>query len=235
MVAGNDGQFRRLADALGVPSWPTTTRFATVGERNENREELRPLLLEALSAEQSRPGVVRRPHRRRPPLRPDQRPCAAGSSWPRSSASSRSSRPVGDPDRPQPDPVERRHRPATTCRRRASTTTAPRSAPGSASPTATRTRRRAARAVGLTRSTACPPRRAAPEFPTVARHLRRYVDHAARPRPRRGPDGQGDLRRAGLLARSRSSARPRSRPGSSRPSCSASPTTASPRPPSRPG
>ena len=50
VVAGNDGQFRRLAAAIGRPELADDERFDTVGKRNDNREELRPLLLEALSA-----------------------------------------------------------------------------------------------------------------------------------------------------------------------------------------
>jgi crotonobetainyl-CoA:carnitine CoA-transferase CaiB-like acyl-CoA transferase len=50
VVAGNDGQFGRLARALGVPELVDDERFSSVGLRNDNREELRPLLLEALSS-----------------------------------------------------------------------------------------------------------------------------------------------------------------------------------------
>jgi crotonobetainyl-CoA:carnitine CoA-transferase CaiB-like acyl-CoA transferase len=49
VVAGNDGQFRKLAAAIGAPELADDPRFATVGERNEHREELRPLLLERLA------------------------------------------------------------------------------------------------------------------------------------------------------------------------------------------
>ncbi|MFC7495287.1 MULTISPECIES: CaiB/BaiF CoA transferase family protein [unclassified Nocardioides] len=49
VVAGNDGQFRRLVEALGAPELADDERFATVGSRNERREELRPLLLERLA------------------------------------------------------------------------------------------------------------------------------------------------------------------------------------------
>ncbi|WP_134739775.1 CoA transferase [Nocardioides sp. 503] len=49
VVAGNDGQFARLAGALGVPELVEDERFSSVGRRNDHREELRPLLLEALS------------------------------------------------------------------------------------------------------------------------------------------------------------------------------------------
>jgi len=50
VVAGNDGQFRRLAEVIGRPELAGDERFGTVGKRNDNREQLRPLLLEALSA-----------------------------------------------------------------------------------------------------------------------------------------------------------------------------------------
>jgi crotonobetainyl-CoA:carnitine CoA-transferase CaiB-like acyl-CoA transferase len=49
VVAGNDGQFRRLCAALDVPEVAHDERFATVGGRNDNRELLRPLLLERLA------------------------------------------------------------------------------------------------------------------------------------------------------------------------------------------
>ncbi len=50
VIAGNDGQFRRLAAAIGRPELADDERFDTVGKRNDNREQLRPLLLDALSA-----------------------------------------------------------------------------------------------------------------------------------------------------------------------------------------
>jgi crotonobetainyl-CoA:carnitine CoA-transferase CaiB-like acyl-CoA transferase len=49
VVAGNDGQFRRLCAAIGAPELADDERFTTVGRRNDNREELRPLLLERLA------------------------------------------------------------------------------------------------------------------------------------------------------------------------------------------
>ncbi len=49
VVAGNDGQFRKLVEALGAPELADDERFATVGGRNDRREELRPLLLERLA------------------------------------------------------------------------------------------------------------------------------------------------------------------------------------------
>jgi crotonobetainyl-CoA:carnitine CoA-transferase CaiB-like acyl-CoA transferase len=48
VAAGNDRQFRKLAEALGVPELAEDERFDTVGRRNDNREQLRPLLLERL-------------------------------------------------------------------------------------------------------------------------------------------------------------------------------------------
>ena len=50
IIAGNDSQFRKLAAAIGRPELADDPRFDTVGKRNDNREQLRPLLLEALSA-----------------------------------------------------------------------------------------------------------------------------------------------------------------------------------------
>ena len=49
IAAGNDRQFRKLAVALGAPELADDERFGSVGDRNENREELRPLLLERLA------------------------------------------------------------------------------------------------------------------------------------------------------------------------------------------
>jgi crotonobetainyl-CoA:carnitine CoA-transferase CaiB-like acyl-CoA transferase len=49
VIAGNDGQFRRLVGVLGIPEVADDPRFATVGARNDHREALRPLLLERLA------------------------------------------------------------------------------------------------------------------------------------------------------------------------------------------
>jgi crotonobetainyl-CoA:carnitine CoA-transferase CaiB-like acyl-CoA transferase len=49
VIAGNDGQFRKLAAELGNAELADDERFASVSSRNENREELRPLLVELLS------------------------------------------------------------------------------------------------------------------------------------------------------------------------------------------
>lgn len=49
VIAGNDGQFRRLCAAIGRPELADDDRFDTVGKRNDNRDALRPLLLAALA------------------------------------------------------------------------------------------------------------------------------------------------------------------------------------------
>ncbi|MBR7826583.1 CoA transferase [Actinospica sp. MGRD01-02] len=54
VAAGNDSQFRKLAAALDVPELADDARFATVGRRNDNREQLRPLLLERLATRSAR-------------------------------------------------------------------------------------------------------------------------------------------------------------------------------------
>ena len=71
IVAGNDGQFRKLAEVIGHPELADDPRFDTVGKRNDNREELRPAAAGG-AVEQERPGLVRPPHRRRPAVRADQ-------------------------------------------------------------------------------------------------------------------------------------------------------------------
>ncbi|MFT4082154.1 MAG: CoA transferase [Nocardioides sp.] len=49
VIAGNDRQFATLTAALGAPELAADPRFATVGDRTRNREELRPLLTERLA------------------------------------------------------------------------------------------------------------------------------------------------------------------------------------------
>lgn len=46
--AANDGQFRRLCEVLGIPEVADDSRFARNADRTENREELRPVLVERL-------------------------------------------------------------------------------------------------------------------------------------------------------------------------------------------
>lgn len=48
VIAGNDVQFARLCEALGVPELVEDERFASNADRTANREELRPLLEERL-------------------------------------------------------------------------------------------------------------------------------------------------------------------------------------------
>jgi crotonobetainyl-CoA:carnitine CoA-transferase CaiB-like acyl-CoA transferase len=49
ITAGNDGQFRRLCDALGIAEVADDPRFAHNQDRNSHREVLRPLLVGALA------------------------------------------------------------------------------------------------------------------------------------------------------------------------------------------
>jgi crotonobetainyl-CoA:carnitine CoA-transferase CaiB-like acyl-CoA transferase len=48
VTAGNDGQFRRLCEVLGVPELIDDPRFRRNEDRTANRDELRPLLVERL-------------------------------------------------------------------------------------------------------------------------------------------------------------------------------------------
>ena len=49
VTAGNDGQFRRLVDVLGVPELADDPRFRGNEDRTAHRDELRPLLVERLA------------------------------------------------------------------------------------------------------------------------------------------------------------------------------------------
>ncbi|MEU4424017.1 CoA transferase [Actinoplanes sp. NPDC024001] len=48
VIAGNDGQFRRLCQVLGLPGLPEDPRFGRNQDRTANREQLRPLLVDRL-------------------------------------------------------------------------------------------------------------------------------------------------------------------------------------------
>jgi crotonobetainyl-CoA:carnitine CoA-transferase CaiB-like acyl-CoA transferase len=48
ITAGNDGQFRRLCEVLGLPELADDPRFGRNEDRTANREQLRPLLVERL-------------------------------------------------------------------------------------------------------------------------------------------------------------------------------------------
>ena len=132
ITAGNNGQFRKLVEVLGVPELADDPRFARNEDRTANRDELRPLLVERLM---TRPkmdwfreiiaaGVPCGPintvgrRRRRSPTRSGSTRSsrsARARRWCRRSATrSRSPRPP----------------PTTGCRRRGSTSTATRSGPG---------------------------------------------------------------------------------------------------------
>lgn len=49
VIAGNDGQFRKLCQVLGLPELPDDPRFLRNQDRTANRAELRPILVERLS------------------------------------------------------------------------------------------------------------------------------------------------------------------------------------------
>ncbi|WP_214366450.1 CaiB/BaiF CoA transferase family protein [Pseudonocardia sp. H11422] len=49
VIAANNGQFRKLCEAIGAPELPDDPRFATMADRTARREELRALLLEKLA------------------------------------------------------------------------------------------------------------------------------------------------------------------------------------------
>ena len=59
ITAGNNGQFRKLVEVLGVPELADDPRFARNEDRTANRDELRPLLVERL-ATRTDDGVVPR-------------------------------------------------------------------------------------------------------------------------------------------------------------------------------
>ncbi|HEU5226669.1 MAG TPA: CoA transferase [Ktedonobacteraceae bacterium] len=48
ITAGNNGQFSKLCEVLGLPELPHDPRFTDTRDRNRNREDLRPLLVERL-------------------------------------------------------------------------------------------------------------------------------------------------------------------------------------------
>jgi crotonobetainyl-CoA:carnitine CoA-transferase CaiB-like acyl-CoA transferase len=50
VIAGNDGQFRKLCQVLDLPELPDDPRFAHNQDRTANREALRPILVERLAA-----------------------------------------------------------------------------------------------------------------------------------------------------------------------------------------
>ena len=65
VIAGNTGQFEVLCEVLGIPDVAQDERFRSNEDRTARREELRPLLLEALATATCR-GVVRTLPRPRP-------------------------------------------------------------------------------------------------------------------------------------------------------------------------
>ncbi|WP_431236011.1 CaiB/BaiF CoA transferase family protein (plasmid) [Mycolicibacterium psychrotolerans] len=51
IAAGNDAQFRRLVEVLGIPGLADDVRFARNADRTRRREELRPLLIDRLKTQ----------------------------------------------------------------------------------------------------------------------------------------------------------------------------------------
>jgi crotonobetainyl-CoA:carnitine CoA-transferase CaiB-like acyl-CoA transferase len=49
VAVGNDGQFRKLCEVLGIPDVPDDPRFTRNAGRTENRAQLRPILVERLA------------------------------------------------------------------------------------------------------------------------------------------------------------------------------------------
>jgi len=49
VIAGNDGQFRKLCQVLDLPDLPSDPRFSRNQDRTANREQLRPILVERLA------------------------------------------------------------------------------------------------------------------------------------------------------------------------------------------
>ena len=49
VIAGNDGQFRKLCQVLDLPDLPADPRFGRNQDRTAHREELRPILIERLA------------------------------------------------------------------------------------------------------------------------------------------------------------------------------------------
>ena len=222
VTAGNDGQFRKLCRGARRPR--ARRRPAVRAQPGPHRQ---PRGAAAAAGRAARAPAPRWSGSATcsPPA------CRAGRSTrsttaspsPSSSASTRSCT-VGEGDAAVPsvrNPITllRRRRRATCCRRPGSTSTAPSSA--------------LARRAGRTRPTTAA--RRVTTVPDLARHLDRDDDPPARPGPGRGPDGQGRLRRARVLAGRRAPPDARARCASSRPCWSRWPTTGSPRPRSPPG
>ena len=133
ITAGNNGQFRKLVEVLGVPELADDPRFVRNEDRTANRDELRPLLVERLRT-RTQDGVVPRHHRRRGAVRADQH----HRRWRRVRRGGRS-RPRGQRGRGRSAAVPSVRNPitfsddpgrTTGCRHRRSTSTARRSAAG---------------------------------------------------------------------------------------------------------
>ena len=205
VIAGNDGQFRKLCQVLDLPELPDDPRFGRNQDRTANREELRPLLVERL-AKRTKDEWFRELLAAGVPCAPintiDGGVALAEELGPGPGGHGRR-----HPRRPQPDHVLVH--------------------PGELRAAATRARR----------TRRGDPRMADRElsFPTSIGTSDEKQIRLLGQRSGRRTDGQGRLRRAGVLAGGRAAARRPARPGSSRRCWSRWPTTASPRPRSRPG
>ncbi len=128
VIAGNDGQFRKLCQVLDLPDLPDDPRFGRNQDRTANREELRPMLVERL-AKRTKDEWFR-------DLLAAGVPCAPINTIDGGVALAEELGldPVVDgrrrPGRPQPDHLLATPRPGTSCRRPGSTNTARRSARG---------------------------------------------------------------------------------------------------------
>ena len=176
VTAGNNAQFRKLVEVLGLPELADDPRFTRNEDRTVNRDELRPLLVDRLRTRTAMEwfdaiigaGV----------------PCGPINTVDGGFALAESIGldpvvHVGEGDAACPRPVTRSRSP----RRRCATT---------ARRPARRARRRDPRVAGG--------RMTELRVPDLPRHVDRRRDPAPGPGPDRRPDGQGRLRRAGVLA-----------------------------------
>ena len=133
VTAGNDGQFRKLCEVLGIPDLASDPRFAHNEDRTANRHLLRPMLIERL-AEPSGGRLVQRADRGRGALRAYQyrRPGdrVRGRGGPRPSGQHRAGRGC-HPDDQAPAHLLRDAAALRPAAAGASTSTARRSGPGS--------------------------------------------------------------------------------------------------------
>ena len=214
VAAANDGQFRKLCEVLGIPEVADDPRFARNADRTANREQLRPLLVEQL-ATRGAEGVVRAAGRGRGAVRTDQhhrrrvrhgRALRAGPGRRPSATGERAVPTTRNPIRFSATPARYRLPPPELDEHGAELRK------------------------WLVRAHAEEPDGVAElsrDYPTALGASDPKTHHAARPRPGRGRDGQGRVRRAGLLAGHPAPPGARARCGCSRRCWPRWPTTAS--------